>query len=91
MKKMTQAEAHRWRKRAQIAEGTLSRIKYMAAEDWPGGVVLCSESVTVETAAMVHVAKRLGHAVVASADANAAKVWFTALPHAKEIGDGQQN
>lgn len=63
-KKISQVEARSLRHQVRRLQETLNAQKRSWSQDWPGGTHLRTIAVTGETRAVVHTARRLGHAVV---------------------------
>lgn len=83
MKKISQREARRMKRRIAELERTLDDQRKAWMSDWPGGIYIDSCRLPSDTAPQsVRIARMLGHAVVAI-DAGD-ELRFHALPLAKE-------
>ena len=81
MTKISQHEARALRRRVNELETVLDRQRNAWALEWPGGVHITS-LVHNDTAALVMLARKLGHAVVVTTYRG--ELQFRALPIAKE-------
>jgi hypothetical protein len=63
-KKISQVEARSLRHQVRRLQETLNAQKRSWSQDWPGGTHLGTVTVNGDTRAVVHTARRLGHAVV---------------------------
>lgn len=77
--RISQREARRLRKRVEELERHDMARRCAYAQEWPGGVEIASMTVSVGTQPeRIHVARKLGHAVVALTD-GASVIRFIAL------------
>ncbi len=75
MKKISQAEARRLRKRVELLEREQESRENNWASDWPAGVRICSVTFTPEVQAHVTTARALKHAVVIVPSGNSAALY----------------
>jgi len=81
MTKISQREARALRKRVAELETEIGRQRNAWSAEWPRGIDIARIAYH-ETAVIVHVARKLGHAVVVTTDGDTLR--FFALPIAKE-------
>lgn len=82
-KAISQREAARLRKQVQTLEGILERQRRAYAQEFFGGVNICTIQSPRE-ADLIRMARKLGHAVVAmTSDNGSSDIWMMALPHPK--------
>lgn len=79
-KRISQREARRLRQRVADLERRERRRREVWCGDWFGGTDVGRVTVSADTYAALHTARRLSHALVAVTDNNNV-VRFLALPH----------
>ncbi len=81
-KLISQREARQWKRRAEDLEALIQRQRSTYAAEYPQGTHIGSVAWDNDThiASAVHIAKRLGHAVIAVSDGSR-KFNLYALPH----------
>lgn len=82
MKRFSQREARRLRKRVDELESQIRKQHNNWSSDWPGGVHIGSISWAARdiTVARIETARKLGHAVVATDADDGKRIEFRALP-----------
>lgn len=78
MNKISQREARRLRARVTELERELDKQRMNWSSDWPGGVHIATAENEKANAEKIQVARKLGHAVVATD--NGERIEFRALP-----------
>ena len=68
--KISQREAQRLKKRVAELERRESANRYAWSRDWVGGVQIATEALVGNTASLIRLSRKLGHAVVCTADRN---------------------
>lgn len=79
--KISQAEAHRLKRRVKELERLFNIQRHAWGEDWPNGVVLGNITTGLEVFSAVRTARRLGHPVVVTH--NSDTLVFTAIDPVK--------
>lgn len=78
MKRISQREARGLRKRVTDLEAQIKAQRQNWSSDWPGGVHIGTLKSCEQTCAKIQVARKLGHAVVATDSGD--EIEFRALP-----------
>lgn len=79
-KRISQRDAARYRKRVEVLEADDRARRLAWARDWTGGVHIASVVTDAAVAVSARTARRLGHAVVVTIEANGNELRLHALP-----------